>query len=203
MRAGKHELSSLPPAALGQAPGAGENDPAPQHVPQPTTSLLSTAMRPASPPLQPASPPAQHAGSVVSQTALARSAAKPALARAGTPASVYGQGQEAGRERAASPQGSHATEQARCALPLCWAWERGILALSPFGGALPTSAQTCPACCERCPAGAPALAVAPAAGSIPSKQTWAGLSTFSSTGAQMLKYVTSAHPCGSVLGSRV
>jgi len=134
MRAGKHELSSLPPAALGQAPGAGENDPAPQHVPQPTTSLLSTAMRPASPPPQPASPPAQHAGSVVSQTALARGAAKPALARAGTPASVYGQGQEAGRERAASPQGSHATEQARCACPLCRAPERSTLALSPFGG---------------------------------------------------------------------
>ncbi|KAK9845497.1 hypothetical protein WJX81_007970 [Elliptochloris bilobata] len=108
---GEHELSSLPPAPLGQAPGAGENDPAAVLGPQPTTSLLSTAMRPSSPLPQPASPPAQRAGSVVSHTALACGCAPPASARAGTPASVYGQGLASGRERAASPQDSHATEQ--------------------------------------------------------------------------------------------
>ena len=100
------ELSSLP-----QQPqaGAGENDPAEapeRHQLYPSASLLSTAMRPSPPPPQrQPSPQAQRANSVVSKTALGGGAPlRGGGLRAGTPASVYGQGQSLGRHaRADSP----------------------------------------------------------------------------------------------------
>jgi hypothetical protein len=73
-------------------------------------------MRPSPPPPQRrASPQAQRANSVVSKTALGGGGAHPGggpALRAGTPASVYGQGQSLGRRaRNHSPHDSHAVEQ--------------------------------------------------------------------------------------------
>ena len=115
LRACAGELSSLP-----QEPqaGAGENDPGEALERQqlhPSASLLSTAMRPSPPPPQRrASPQAQRANSVVSKTALGATGHHPggAALRAGTPASIYGQGQSLGRRaRTHSPHDSHAVEQ--------------------------------------------------------------------------------------------
>ena len=78
---------------------------------QPTTSLLSTAVRTGSPPPRaPGSPDLYRASSVVSHT----EAGQPGQAqRAGTPASVYAQGRVLSlpTTRPSSPQGSQADEQ--------------------------------------------------------------------------------------------
>lgn len=77
-----------------------------QFLDQPTTSLLSTAVRATSPPLgQPGSPDLYRANSVVSHTETQQARA----ARAGTPASVYAQGRV--RPAARSPEASQAGEQ--------------------------------------------------------------------------------------------
>jgi len=83
---------------------------------QPTTSLLSTAVRNTSPPpcmRAPGSPELYRASSVVSHTE-AGAGHNPHAARAGTSASVYAQGRvlpTATPSRGTSPQASHAEGQ--------------------------------------------------------------------------------------------
>jgi hypothetical protein len=96
--AGAGEHSSQP-----SLPGLEEHDQhhLPGHAEQPANSLLSTAMRPSSPPMH-------RAHSLVSYTAAhSLEARELSAARAGTPASVYGQGRvPLPCPRPQSPQGS-------------------------------------------------------------------------------------------------
>lgn len=91
-------------------------------LPRPSNSLISTAVQPASPHghlQQPVSPKLNRANSVVSHTA---PGGRPQSGRAGTPASVYGQGQGfllPSRARQSSPVQQLAAEQVSetCSIP--------------------------------------------------------------------------------------